>query len=170
MIRAGRIAALAAAAALALAGTGAQAACWPDTVIAAARLHEFQLRLNLAELRCGAGDPSFAPSIAGMTARFAPQLQAAEAQVRAAVAQLQPGERRAYENYGAALGNRYGTDSTAPAYCTAVGDMLRQLGTGSGTLDDLHTYALLLVREPLLETRCPAGAGGAAATLAQAQP
>jgi len=145
------------AAALALAGISApaQAGCWDGETIAAARLHEFHVRLSVAELRCGAGNDAFTHSINAYAARFGAQVTQAETRLREAVASLPGAERRSFENYTAALANRYGGDSSSPAFCGVLADLLADLNGEAATGDDLHTFALLLVREPMIEGRCP---------------
>lgn len=168
MIRAGSVLA---AVALACASVPAQAGCWNGATMAAARLHEFHVRLSVAELRCGAADAGFTRRLNAYASRYAAEVTAAENHLRPLVASLPGAERRSFENYSSALANRYGGDSASPTFCGVLGDMLVQLTEDGGTVDDLHTYALMLVREPLLETRCPAvlassvGAPNAARTL-----
>ncbi len=141
---------------LALAATSvpAQAGCWNGEAMAAARLHEFHVRLSVAELRCGAQDAEFTRRLNNYANRFAGEVSAAEAVLRPLVASLPGADRRSFENYSSALANRYGGDSASSTFCAVLGDVLVQLTGDDGTVDDLHTYALLLVREPMLEGRC----------------
>lgn len=145
-----------AALAMAVASAPAQAGCWDAETLAAARLHEFHVRLSVAELRCGAQDAGFTHSLNTYAARYGSEIAAAEMRLRPLVAAMPGAERRSFENYSSALANRYGGDSASPTFCGVLGDMLIQLAQDEGTVDDLHTYALLLVREPMIETRCPA--------------
>lgn len=144
-------------AALALAGTSApaQASCWDGETIAAARLHEFHVRLSVAELRCGAGNDGFTHAVNSYAARYGAQVALAETRLRAQLGVLPGAERRFFEAYSASLANRYGSDSSSPSFCAVLEDVLADLNSAAATTDDLHTFALLLVREPMIETRCP---------------
>lgn len=145
------------AALLGLASAPAQATCLDDTTSADARLFEFHVRLSISELRCGATAPDFTQSINRYFARHQTLLDAAEARLRAAM--TTQADRRAFENYAAALANRYGADSGSQNFCSVIGEMLTTLGAESASADDLHTFALVLVREPMLETYCEAPRG-----------
>lgn len=144
-----------AALALLAASAPAQAACWDGDTVAAARLHEFHVRLSVAELRCGAADAGFTHRLNRYAGQYGAEVTRAEARLRPLLAALPGAERRSFENYSAAIANRYGGDSASANFCGVLGDVLTQLTSANGSLDDLHTYALLLVREPLLEERCP---------------
>jgi len=136
-------------------------ACWDTPTQVAARVYEFHVRVSIAELRCHAINRPIDAPLIGYYARYRQQIEAAEAHLKGKLVDDSGGGRAALNQYMSGLGNRYGADKSSASFCESLRDMLTELAKPESTEDDLHTYALLLVREPLIYGLCaklaPAG-------------
>lgn len=133
----------------------AQAACWDDTTLAAARLYEFHIRVESAGDRCHYAALSIDREYREYFANHGDRLNGAAARLNAVLSEANGFAKRTPDKYTVSVLNRYGAGSRSTAFCSTIRRMLAKLADPASTTDDLHTYALVMVREPAIENFCP---------------
>ncbi|MEO1729635.1 MAG: hypothetical protein AAFR64_02745 [Pseudomonadota bacterium] len=149
-----RLSFLAAAAGL-LFAQPAHAECWDETTLNAARLYEFHIRVESAGDRCHYASLSIAREYKSYFANHSERLNKAAATLNKAFSRENGFAKRASDKYTVAVLNKYGAGQTTRSFCTTMRRMLNQLADENSTEDELHTFALLMVREPTIEKFCP---------------
>ena len=116
----------------------AQAGCWNQTQVAAAKVRDLQSRLMVATLRCSAMGVNVAPAynrflaanrdtIRGANSVLMNQFQAAYGRQ----AQLH------YDRFATALANIYGDDATSRSVCAETVVLAEEAPTADGDIDAL---------------------------------
>ena len=90
----------------ALSITSAQAACWSDAAVSAAKIRDLETMLMVSALRCRAADNAMLHQYNGFVTRSRPALAAVNQTLRTQFAG--EGGLNAYDRFVTAIANRYG--------------------------------------------------------------
>jgi len=145
--------ALAAAILVAVPVTSAQAACWSETAVSAARIRDMETMLMVSALRCRGSDPTILPAYN----TFVRTSRIALTQVNKTLRQqfANQGGLNAYDRYVTSIANRYGAGAEGLS-CADMSSILAAAQSEGRTVVGLSRLANAAQIEPVLTgARCP---------------
>lgn len=142
-----RVAALLAAVAL---PSAAQAQCWSEASVTAAKIRDMETMLMVASLRCRAGNPEMLAAYNAFVVQSRAALTQVNDQLRAHFGGLS-----AYDSYVTSVANRYG-GGAAGLTCLDMASILSAASAEGGSFAGLQRLAEAAQVEPWrTEDRCP---------------
>lgn len=137
-----------------IAAQPAQANCWDDTVLTEARLYEFHINVQSADERCHFASRSIEREYRDYFQNHGGRINRAAAVLSEVFSTKNGFAPRAMDKYTVALLNHHGPGETSIRYCNTIQRMLQKLADTASAEDDLHTFALVLVRDLKIEQFC----------------
>lgn len=130
----------------------AQAACWSDAAVSAAKIRDLETMLMVSALRCRTADNAMLRQYNGFVARSRPALAAVNQILRAQFAG--DGGLNAYDRFVTAIANRYGAGVEGLG-CDDMTSILSAAEAEDGSLEGLARLAAAAGVEPRLsDERC----------------
>lgn len=143
---------IAAATLAALCTSPAQAACWSDTAVSAAKVRDLETMLMVSSLRCRTADNAMLNQYNRFVTRSRPALAAVNQTLRAQFAGA--GGLNAYDRFVTAIANRYGAGAEGLG-CDDMTAILSAAEAEEGSLEGLTRLANAAGVEPRLSgERC----------------
>lgn len=130
----------------------AQAACWNETAISAAKVRDMETMLMVSALRCRVKDPAILPAYN----KFVRTSRAALTQVNETLRRqfADQGGLNGYDRYVTSVANRYGA-GTEGLSCEDMSSILAAAQSESGSLAGLSRLAAAANVQPILAgSRC----------------
>lgn len=144
---------LAAAVLVAVPITSAQAACWGETAINAAKVRDMETMLMVSSLRCRSVDPTILPAYNNFVRSSRVALTQVNDTLRRQFADQ--GGLNGYDRYVTSIANRYGAGAEGLS-CDDMRDILSAAQAEGGSLTGLARLATSANVEPVLtDRRCP---------------
>jgi hypothetical protein len=132
--------------------TPAQAACWSDAAVSAAKIRDLETMLMVSALRCRTADNAMLLQYNGFVMRSRPALAAVNQTLRAQFAGN--GGLNAYDRFVTAIANRYGAGVEGLG-CDDMTSILSAAEAEDGSLEGLARLAAAAGVEPRLsDERC----------------
>jgi hypothetical protein len=132
--------------------TPAQAACWGDAAVAAAKIRDLETMLMVSSLRCRTADNAMLNQYNRFVTRSRPALAAVNQTLRAQFASL--GGLNAYDRFVTAIANRYGAGVDGLG-CDDMASILSAAEAEDGSIEGLARLANAAGVEPKLsDERC----------------
>ncbi len=130
----------------------AQAACWTETAINAAKVRDMETMLMVSALRCRASDPSILPAYNNFVRSSRVALTQVNDTLRRQFADQ--GGLNGYDRYVTSIANRYGAGAEGLT-CEDMSSILSAAQSESGSLAGLARLATAANVEPVLTgNRC----------------
>jgi hypothetical protein len=144
---------LAAAVLAALPVTSAQAACWGEHAINAAKIRDMETMLMVSALRCRSSDPTILPAYNAFIRSSRVALTQVNDTLRRQFADQ--GGLNGYDRYVTSIANRYGAGAEGLS-CVDMASILSAAKSEAGSLVGLARLATAANVEPVLtDRRCP---------------
>lgn len=134
--------------AIAVPAGSAQAACWSETAVTAAKIRDMETMLMVASLRCRAGDPRMLSSYNAFIRQSRSALTQVNDQLRAHFAPA--GGLNAYDRYVTSIANRYGAGSES-LDCADFASILQAAGAERGSYAGLARLADAANVDPVIK-------------------
>ena len=145
--------AIAAAAMAAVPVTSAQAACWGETAINAAKVRDMETMLMVSALRCRSANPNILPAYNAFIRSSRVALTQVNDTLRRQFADQ--GGLNGYDRYVTSIANRYGAGAEGLS-CDDMASILSAAQSERGSLAGLARLATVANVEPVLtDRRCP---------------
>lgn len=130
----------------------AQAACWTETAISAAKVRDMETMLMVSALRCRTADPSILPAYNNFVRTSRVALTQVNDTLRRQFADQ--GGLNGYDRYVTSIANRYGAGAEGLT-CDDMSSILAAAQSESGSLAGLARLATAANVEPVLTgSRC----------------
>lgn len=132
--------------------TSAQAACWSETAISAAKVRDMETMLMVSALRCRSADPTILPAYNAFVRSSRVALTQVNNTLRRQFADQ--GGLNGYDRYVTSIANRYGAGAEGLS-CQDMSSILSAAQSESGSLAGLARLATAANVEPVLTgNRC----------------
>lgn len=130
--------------------TSAQAACWGETAINAAKVRDMETMLMVSALRCRSADPNILPAYNAFVRSSRVALTQVNDTLRRQFADQ--GGLNGYDRYVTSIANRYGAGAEGLS-CDDMSSILSAAQAESGSLVGLSRLATAANVEPVLTDR-----------------